>query len=86
MKRLETPFLSNLRRFIASMPEEKLAPKLWAEKSEDAQLETSSQPPAADKDGSISVLDADTNTKALTRKLLFKLDTRCVLSTLGSQV
>jgi hypothetical protein len=58
------------------MAEEKVTREPLAEKPEDAQFETSSQVLPGDKAGSISASVNDANTKALTRKLLWKLDTR----------
>jgi hypothetical protein len=61
------------------MAEEKVAHKPMAEKPDDAQFETSSQVPSVHKSGSVSALADDANTQALTRKLLWKLDTRYAL-------
>ncbi|ETI22534.1 hypothetical protein G647_06609 [Cladophialophora carrionii CBS 160.54] len=58
------------------MAEEKVAHEPMAEKPDDAQFETSSQAPSAHKNNSVSALDDDAHTRALTRKLLWKLDTR----------
>ena len=56
------------------MPEEKTMSRPLPEKPEDAQFEASSG--LGDKRGSVSASGDDPHTKALTRKLLFKLDTR----------
>ena len=58
------------------MAEQKVAQEPVAEKPEDARFETSSQVASAGKADSALALSDDANTKALTRKLLFKLDTR----------
>lgn len=65
-----------LRVSAAIMVDEKAAVDPMAEKPEDLQneFETSSK----DKAAVVSVLNEDADTKALTRKLLWKLDSRYV--------
>ena len=60
------------------MVEEKVTKGPVAEKPDDFEheFETSSQVLPSDKIGSASALEDDAHTKALTRKLLWKLDTR----------
>ncbi len=62
--------------------DEKVVAEPVSEKPDDVQneFETSSQVNAGDKAASASRLTDDAHTKALTRKLLWKLDTRYVLS------
>jgi hypothetical protein len=62
----------------ADTAEAKVDSELVGEKPEDVQneFELASQVLAGDKNGSIPGLDGDAHTKALTRSLLWKLDTR----------
>lgn len=66
---------------------EKIVSEPVTEKPEDThnEYETSSQVLRGDEAGSVSVLPDDAHTKALTRKLLWKLDTRYAPTMLWEQ-